>query len=176
MNRLQRLVREAAGYSLVELVMVMVILAITLTALTTVFVQGSTAELDTNRRFQSQLEATTAFDKLRRDVHCASSATIAGSPPTMTLAGCASGSVSWCTVLVSTGRYKLYRKTGATCNNTGKLYGDYLTSSSVFTYTASVVDTSLAKVRADIRVNVNTANALDAFELADDIILRNSTR
>ena len=173
MRRLLRVVRGEAGYSMVELLTVMVILGTILGGLTTAFVQGSTAELDANRRVQAQLQATAAFDRLRRDVHCASSASISGT--TMTLSGCASGSASWCSVGSGT-RYALYRKTGSSCDATGKLYADYLTSSSIFTYTAPVADTSLAKVHVDVRVNVNPTKAVDLFELVDDVVLRNSLR
>jgi type II secretory pathway pseudopilin PulG len=185
MTRLRRLLRSEAGYSLVELVTVMVVLGTVLTALTTVFVQGSKAELDTNRRSQAQLQAIGAFDRLRKDVHCASSATVSGA--TLTLSGCSSGTFSWCTLSSPNSyglapqpanAYALYRKAGSSCDNAGKLYADYLTSSAVFTYTAPGVG-SLAKVHAQFVVNVNVdpaAKPLDSFELADDIVLRNSTR
>jgi prepilin-type N-terminal cleavage/methylation domain-containing protein len=173
MRRLRRLLCHQSGYSMVELITVMVILATIMAGLTTAFVQGSTAELDANRHVQAQLQATGAFDRLRRDVHCASSASIVSA--TMTLSGCGSGSVSWCAV-GSGSRYGLYRLAGASCNTTGKLYADYLISSSLFTYTASVADTSLAKVHVDLKVNVNPSKTRDMFELVDDIVLRNSTR
>jgi type II secretory pathway pseudopilin PulG len=173
MSRLWGRVREAWGYSMVELLIVTIVLAVILGALTTVFVKGSAAELDTNRRVQAQLQAAAAFDRLRRDVHCASSATVASA--TLTLNGCASGSVSWCAV-GSGSRYGLYRQPGLTCDATGRLYADYLISPSVFAYTGSVAGTSLAKVHADVAVNVNPTKPTDTFELVDDIVLRNSTR
>jgi prepilin-type N-terminal cleavage/methylation domain-containing protein len=173
MRRLRRLLRSQSGFSLVELVTVMAVLGTILGALTTAFVQGSTAELEANRRVEAQLQATAAFDRLRRDVHCASAASIVSS--TITLTGCGSGSVSWCAIGSGT-RYALYRLAGSSCDATGKLYADYLISSSIFTYTAPVSGTSLAKVRADVQVNVDPARAVDTFELVDDIVLRNSTR
>ncbi len=172
-RRVRRLVRGESGYSLVELLTVMVILGTILGALTTVFVQGSNAQVEANRRFQAQLQATASLDRLRRDVHCASSASIAGS--TITLSGCGTGSVSWC-ALGSGTSFSLYRKSGATCDAAGKLYADYLISSAVFAYTAPVAGTSLAKVHVDIRVNVLPAKAIDTFQLTDDLILRNSLR
>jgi len=62
------------GYSLVELLIVMVILGTVLASLTTVFVSGSNAEIDLNRRFQAQQEARLALDKFRTDIHGASAA------------------------------------------------------------------------------------------------------
>jgi hypothetical protein len=173
MKRILRVVRGEEGYSMVELLTVTIILTTVLTGLTTAFIQGSNAELHANRRVQAQLQAAAAFDRLRRDIHCASSASISGT--TMTLSGCGSGTVSWCAA-GSGSRYALYRLAGSTCNSTGKLYADYLTSSSVFTYTAPVASTSLAKVRVDTRVNINPSNAIETFELTDDVVLRNSVR
>ena len=158
---------------MVELLVVTIVLTTVLTGLTTAFVQGSNAELHSNRRVQAQLQAVAAFDRLRRDIHCASSASVVGT--TMTLAGCGSGTVSWCAI-GSGSRYALHRLMGASCDSTGKFYADYLTSSSVFTYTAPVADTSLAKVHVDARVNINPSNAVESFELTDDIVLRNSVR
>jgi prepilin-type N-terminal cleavage/methylation domain-containing protein len=174
MRRLWRVVRGQAGYSMVELLTVMLVLGTIVGALTTAFVQGSNAELNANRRVQAQLQANAAFDRLRRDVHCASSASVSGA--TVTLSGCASGDVSWCAVGSGT-RYALYRKSGSSCDATGSLYADYLISTSnLFTYEVPVAATSLAKLQVDIKVSVNPANAVDTFELQDNIVLRNSLR
>ena len=188
MSRLLQVVRGEAGYSMVELLVVMVILGTILGALTTVFVQGSNAELEANRRVQAQLQTTAAFDRLRRDIHCASSASVSGA--TLTLSGCPSGTVTWCAVGSGT-RYTLYRASGATCDSSGKLYADYLTSTAgtadtqcsptsaakpLFLAISQVAATSLAKVCVDVRVSVNPAKSVDTFELLDAVILRNSTR
>jgi type II secretory pathway pseudopilin PulG len=159
---------------MIEMLIVTVILGTVLTGLTTAFVEGSNAEVEANRRVQAQTQAAAAFDRLRRDVHCASSASVSGS--TLTLSGCGAGSVTWCAVGSGT-RYTLYRKAGTSCDSSGKLYADYLkTTSGLFTYTASVAGTSLAKVHADVVVSVNPTKSVDTFEVKDDIVLRNSTR
>ena len=189
MRRLHRLVRRQAGYSMVELLVVMVILGTILTGVTAVFVQGSTAQLNANRRLQAHLQAVAAFDRLRRDIHCASStdATPGTAVGTITFSGCASGSVTW-RMCGSGTRYALYRGTTtcptipASCATTpaapatGKIYADCLTLATPFTYTAPVADTSLAKVHVDVKVSANIAKAVDTFELVDDIVLRNSLR
>lgn len=176
MNRLLRVVRWEAGYSLVELVVVLVILGTVLAGLTTAFVGGSKAEVEGNRRVQAQIQAAAAFDRLRRDVHCASSATISGAD--MTLSGCGSGSVTWSAAASSsctaTG-YTLYALS-RTSNSFTKQYADCLTSASIFSYVAPVAGTSLAKVHAVITANVNPAKAVDTFVLQDDIFMRNSVR
>ena len=176
----RRLGREQGGYSLIELLTVIVILGIVLGALTSAFVQGSNAEVDLNRRFQAQLDAGTALSRLRRDVHCASSITPAGASSSITLtlpSSCAGGGgqLSWCAVGSGT-RYGLYRMAGSTCNSTGKQYADYLTGASVFAYTAPQAGTSLAKLRVDLVINARPTKSVDSYDLVDDIVLRNSTR
>lgn len=161
------------GYSLVEMLVVMIVLTTVLTGITSAFIQGSRAELHANNRFQAQLQANQSLDRLRRDVHCASSASISGSTLSLT---CGSTTISWCSVSVATSRYAVYRKLAATCDSAGKLYADYLTSAATFTYTASVASTSLAKVHVAFDVNVNPATSVDLFQLSDDIVLRNSLR
>src|SRR5882762_5756462 len=70
--------RGQAGYSMLELLMVTVILGTVIGALTTLFVQASNAEFDMNRRFQAQQAARVAIDKMRREIHCASAITPTG--------------------------------------------------------------------------------------------------
>lgn len=176
MSRLLRVVRGEAGYSMTELLVTMIILATVLAGLTTAFVGGSKAEADANRRVQAQIQAAAAFDRLRRDVHCASSASISGA--TMTLSGCSTGSVVWSAAASSsctaTG-YTLYALS-RTFNSFTKQYADCLTSSSIFSYVAPVAGTSLAKVHAVITANANPAKPPQSFALQDDIVMRNSVR
>jgi prepilin-type N-terminal cleavage/methylation domain-containing protein len=175
-RRLRRLLRrQEGGYSLIEMVLVMAILGTILGALSTVFVEGTRAELHANNRFQAQLNATSALDRLRRDVHCASAASISGA--TMTLTGCTSGTRYWCTVTstLAPTEFALYRSTTSPCDATGKQYADYLTSSTPFTYVDHTT-TTLAKVHVDLPVNVSPGTTIDRFELTDDLVLRNSSR
>jgi Tfp pilus assembly protein PilW len=182
MTRLRGVVKRLAdegGYSLTELLTVLMILGTVTGGLTALFLSATNAEVDSNRRFQSQQNARLAFDQLRRDVHCASSATVTNSGATVALtmpAGCTNQpTVMWCALLVSTGRYKLYRKVAASCDTAGKLYADYVTSNVVFTYFAQST-ASLAKLRTTVAVNVFPAKPQDSYTLRDDIVLRNSTR
>jgi prepilin-type N-terminal cleavage/methylation domain-containing protein len=172
-----RLFREN-GYTVVELLVVMVILASVMGSLTTLFVQASNAQLDLNNRFQAQQNARVALDKLRRETHCASQASVATSTSvTLTLGSycpTGNGSVTWCTV-GSGSRYGLYRKTGAACDTTGVKWADYLTTGAVFGYTAQS-STSLAKLRVDFPINVKPKKTVESYELVDEIVLRNSVR
>jgi prepilin-type N-terminal cleavage/methylation domain-containing protein len=192
---LLRRARAERGYTLVEMLTVMVIMGIVIGGLTTVFVSASKSESDMNRRFQAQLAGRLGLDKLRREARCATQVTSAtpssSSASSITLSlpsycKTGSGSVTWCTRSISTNRYGLYRATGASCSG-GVLWADYLvpttsaptcatpTALCVFAYTAQST-TSLATLRVDLPVNLNPSNAVDLYELADNVVLRNSSR
>ena len=188
-RRTLRRLRREAGYSLIEMLTVLVIMGVVTGSLTALFVQASNAESDMNNRFQAQLTARLALDKLRREVHCASVATPTGvsSSVTITLPSyckTGSGSITWCTRSNGTNRYALYRVVGTTCTG-GVLWADYLVPTStatacsgalcIFNYAAQSL-TSLAKLGVDLPVNVKPSKTVELYELQDDIVLRNSTR
>ena len=175
--RVRALLCSERGYSLVELLTVMAILGVVMTGITALLVQGANAEVDMNGRFQAQQTARVAFDRIRREGHCASLATLTGhTKATLTLDAACGSQVSWCTVAVTgTTRYALYRQSGATCGSSGVKWADYLTSGNVFTYTAQSSQ-SLAKLSVDLPVNVKPTRTFQTYELKGDIALRNSTR
>src|SRR5260370_33880531 len=116
-----RRLRAEDGYTLVELLIVMVLMAIVLGALTTLWVSGSNTELRLNRQFQAQQAARLGLDQVRTDIHCANAAqaqTI-GAYPGIKLAfpsgGCSSSTVSWCVVpsTAMSGRFSLWRSAAA---------------------------------------------------------------
>jgi len=167
------------GYSIIELLTTMAIMSVVLGGLTTTFVSGSKAELDQNRRFQAQSTARIALDKLRKDIHCASTATTTSSSATLTMpTGCSTASnttVTWCTSQVGTAaRYRLYRYTGSSTCTSGTQIADYLTQASLFTFTQQS-SSSLAQLRVYLPVSVNGTNK-GKYPLQDTIYLRNSTR
>ena len=53
---MSRLLLAERGYSLIEMLTVLVIMGVVMTSLTTVFVQASNSETDMNNRFQAQLD------------------------------------------------------------------------------------------------------------------------
>jgi prepilin-type N-terminal cleavage/methylation domain-containing protein len=187
-----RLRGDESGYTLVELLTVLMILGVVMGGLTTVFASATSSEADMNNRFQAQQGARLALDKLRREVHCASAGTPAGSNvsaitltvPTYCKTYSGSTSVTWCTRSVATNRYALYRVNGTTCSG-GVKWADYLTPTStatvcsgalcVFNYSAQST-TSLAKLHVDFPVNPKPSRTVDTYELTDDLVLRNSTR
>jgi prepilin-type N-terminal cleavage/methylation domain-containing protein len=191
LRKLWRRVRSERGYSLVEMLTVLTIMSVVMGSLTTVFVTASNAELDMNNRFQAQLTARLALDKLRREVHCASVATPAASSSSVTLTlpsycKTGSGSITWCTRNLAANRYALYRIVGTTCTG-GVKWADFLVSTPtaatcgsptalcIFTYTGQS-PSSLAKLHVDLPVNVKPSKSVELYELVDDIFLRNSTR
>jgi prepilin-type N-terminal cleavage/methylation domain-containing protein len=172
-------VRDDRGYTLVEMLTVLVVFGTVMSALMALFVQGTNAEVDMNRRFQAQQDARVALDKIRRETHCASAVSVA-SPSSVTLSmpsycPTGNGSVTWCTASLGPSRYGLYRKTGAVCDATGVRWADHLTSANVFSYAAQS-PTSLAKLSVDFPIDVKPSRTVDAYELKDDIVLRNSVR
>ncbi len=158
----------------------MAIMGIVLSGLTTIFVSGSKAELDINQRFRAQADGRLALDKIRRELHCASTASSTGSSITLTMpTGCRTASnttVTWCTgqVGTSTTRYALYRHEGSGTCTSGVQWADYITQASVFTFTQQS-SSSLAKVQVNVPVNLTPGKKRN-YTLQDDIYLRNSTR
>ena len=167
--------RAQSGFTMVELLISMVVMVTVVTSLTTLFVSGSKAEVDMNRRFEAQEQARVAIDRLRREVHCADLVTVTSASnitlrlpahcPTAT--GGAVTNVVWDLQSAGTNRYRL-RRASVTI-------GDYITNSSVFSYTAQS-STTLAKLNVDLRVNRNPIEGWKQWRLRTDIVLRNSLR
>jgi prepilin-type N-terminal cleavage/methylation domain-containing protein len=176
MKRLKVLRRGGGeeGFTLVELMVVMIILTAILTALTMLFVSGVRSELDSNRRYQAQHEARTALERLRREGHCASAITATSGVPTSTItitlpAACpgSATSVVYTASTSASGGYKLERA--------GVLVADYLTQSNVFTYYAPSA-ASLGRLHVDFTVDVHPSGGSTSWHLVDDIVLRNTVR
>ena len=196
---LLRRLRGQRGYSLIEMLVVLVIMGTVISALTAIIVNASNAELGMNNRFRAQQSARLALDKIRREVHCASSVTLgaAGSPSgplaaaSITLklpSGCraaagapsCSGSATLrCVTWYASGgnsRFGLYRKNGETTSG-GSKYIDYLTLPNLFNYTTPVAGSrKLPKVNVDFPVNLKPPKTNNSYELKDDILLRNAAR
>jgi prepilin-type N-terminal cleavage/methylation domain-containing protein len=178
-ERVRSRLRGEAGYSLVEMLTVMVIMSIVFAGITDIFVSGSKAQADQDNRFQAQLGTRLALDKIRKDIHCASDVTpFATNSVTLKLPSGCGGDVSWCTVAVtgSTNRYRLYRQAGTTCGVNGTMVADYLTSANAFpAYLHAVGCSCLASLQLDFTVSKRSSTT-DAYELTDTVFLRNSTR
>jgi prepilin-type N-terminal cleavage/methylation domain-containing protein len=186
MTRLRSRLADEGGFTLAELVVVLVILGVVLGALTQFLVSGNNAAADLTARFQAQQQGRLALDALRRELHCASAVSPTSGYPvssiTITLgAYCPSapsggGTVTWCT----TGggiRYALWRYVGSACSGTGVKKADYLTASAgkIFTgYTAATG--SRTELSVDLPVDAKSTVTSGLYELKDDIVLRNTAR
>jgi prepilin-type N-terminal cleavage/methylation domain-containing protein len=171
---LHRLAAQS-GYSLVELMTVMVILSTVLTSVTGLFVAGTKSEVDLQNRFDVQSSAVTTLARLRRDVHCASVAVVSGDTVTLTTPCTSSLTVRWC-AKGTTGRYRLYRRedAGGTCSDADTPFADYLLTNTPFSYSASTID-SLAKLKVNLSAR-DSKTMTSAFTLCDLLVLRNSKR
>lgn len=179
-RRIRGLAAGDRGYTVPEMLVVVTILGTVMGGLTALFVQASNAELDMNRRFQAQVEARLALDKLRREVHCANKIVPNGPSASITVtlgSQCKTGSgdFTWCSVSLGPSRFGLYRKGGTTCDSGGVRWADYLTVGTLFNYTAQST-TSLATLHVDLPVDVEPNRSPPVWELEDDIVLRNTTR
>lgn len=178
--------RDERGYSLVELVISMAILGFVMASISVLLVSATNAEVDMNQRFQAQTAARLGLDKLRREVHCAQSVAVSGTPaggryPTATLTipttcPTAGGlaAITWCSQ-ASGNRWELWRYPAASCSGTGRKWADNLTQAELFTYSPQST-TSLALLAVRLPVNVPSPKPTSSYVLEDDVVLRNSTR
>lgn len=185
-QRLRVRASQQAGYTMIELIAVLAIFLTVVTALTTLFVSGSRAELDANRRFEAQQNARLALDRMRRELHCSSGITnVDGTPLTATPVAairvalpshCPSAngtaiSVDYQLAANGTSRWELQRvQSGTTLP-----IADYLVEDEAFTYTAES-SSSRALLHVDFQVNVNPNEGWKTWRLVDDIVLRNTLR
>jgi len=184
LTRVRARLNGESGYTLPEVLVVLSIVVIVVSSLAGVFVAASNAEARANLRFRAQLQARVGLNKLRREVHCASAATVSTTSLTLTLptpptgtTACPTGvgQFTWCTIGSGT-RWQLDRIAGATCTSTGAVkWADYLTSANIFpspTYTAPTT-TSLGKVHVDLSVNISPSKP-GTYRLVDNVVLRNT--
>jgi prepilin-type N-terminal cleavage/methylation domain-containing protein len=186
-------VGSESGFTMVELLVTMAILATVMGGLTSMFASGLKGEADLDRRFRAQQQLGLALDRMKREIHfaCDQTATaIVGPASTVTIdmaggtpASCATPTqVTWCVRLISTARYGLYRVAGATCTG-GTLLADYITSATPFTlYPFNMTASSspslcncyaLARLRVDLTVQT-TAGRAGVYRRVTEIAFRNS--
>ena len=184
--------RKAGGFTLIEMVTVLAILGIVLSGLLAVFVSGTKAETDMNKRFQAEQQTRIALTTLRNEIHCASGATTnaTGSALTLSLGAYCSNppaastyQVTYCTELLGPQHYALFRQLGApaTCDGSGTKMADYLVCGTLFSTCGTFFGYSAAsgimpRILVDLPVNVDPSIAAHTYELQDAITLRNSTR
>jgi prepilin-type N-terminal cleavage/methylation domain-containing protein len=183
------------GYTLVELLIVLMLLLVVITALTDSFASATKAETEQTLRADNQQAAREALERMRKDIHCASGAStqqmvdpITGNPTgnyvlnlTVTSGQCLgvtnlSSGVQWCTSSVggSTTRYQLFRTVSGTCNSANALFElDYITKANLWSL-PTCTSGRLQTVSVDVPVNRNIAKRpRQTYELVDTIALRN---
>jgi prepilin-type N-terminal cleavage/methylation domain-containing protein len=164
------------GYTLIEMLTVVVILGTVMSGLMVLFVQGTSAEMDMNARFQAQSDARLALDRLRRDLHCASGATSSSATSVTVNDACVPGGVlTWCASTLS-GRTQLFRVVGAACSTSAPRYADYLVSGKTYFAYQAQSTTGLALLYVCIPVNTKPKRTVDTYALQDRIVFRNSSR
>jgi prepilin-type N-terminal cleavage/methylation domain-containing protein len=194
-QRASRRVSPAAegGFTLIEMLVVMVILLAVLAPLTGSYVSAQIAQVDQTRRLDAQENARQALDRMRKDIHCAHGVTdpytndsggytiVMTETNTTGQAECpgliqtnASG-VQWCTVPVAgaTNRYRLYRENDADneCTGSGSTFmTDYLTRPDLWA-SPTCVTGQYATVEVTMPVVIDPSAG--KYELSDEIALRN---
>ena len=134
---------EEGGYTMMEMLVVMVILGVVLGGMVTLFSAGINAEVDQTHRYEAQQDGRIALDKLRREIHsgCTISTPSNYNAPMSTVTiyfstdSCASGthSVTWCTTGSGT-HYALYRIVATSCTGATQKFADFLTGGNIFVY------------------------------------------
>jgi prepilin-type N-terminal cleavage/methylation domain-containing protein len=170
---MRRRLSDQRGFTVIELLIVMVLMGIIMSAVVNVFVSGTRAGADANARLAAQQNTRIALDRLDYEGRCATSASLisSGAGVTLTLPSrCsnASGTVTWCV----TGGI-LERFPSATCSGTAQIYVRNVTSATPF----SLITASGDLPRLAITITSNeTQSAADAATLTDAITLRNAAR
>lgn len=181
MRRLRARLGDERGYSLIELIVSMSILASVMASVSILLVSATNSEVDMNRRFQAQTDARIGLDRLRREVHCAQSVAISsgGAAATLTIPSTCPTSggltaITWCTK-VNGSRWDLWRYEGSSCSGTGRAWAGSINQSLIFSYSAQSTS-SLAYLSVSLPVNVQGSKTISSYVLDDNIVLRNSTR
>ena len=170
------MIRRENGYTLIELLVVTAILGTILGSITVLFVNGSRAEADLNRRFRAQQDGRVAVDKMRREIHCADQITPAGpiNSITVRLPGSCPTAVGGAATNVTYDMAGSGQKWQLRRNSV--VLADFVTEQNAFNYTAPVAGVSLGKLRVTLPINTQPTNGLKEWRLVADIVLRNTTR
>jgi prepilin-type N-terminal cleavage/methylation domain-containing protein len=147
---------DEGGFSLVEMLVVMIIMGVIMGGIVKLFTAGINSNADLNRRYQAQQDGRLALDKLRREIHGACTISTPATyntpvnsvtlyyPADLCVAGSPGSTVTYCTVFVAASpvgvnpnviaHYSLYRKTGASCTGATQIVADFLTAANIFDY------------------------------------------
>src|SRR6478752_8293157 len=191
----RRVLAGQGGFTLVELLAVMIVLLIVLAPLTGSFVSSLNAQVDQTRRFYPQENARMALDRMRKDIHCAHGVTdpyenaAGGQTIVMTetnttgqaecpgLLQTNSSAVQWCTIPVdgAVDRFRLYRENDPDneCDGAASTFMvDYLVRTDPWASPTCVIG-QYPTVEVTLPVNLDPTNhASSTYTLSDEIALR----
>jgi len=178
--------------TLIEMLVTITIMGLVVAAIAGLLVEAAKTQVDVANRFQAQQDAVLALNKLRREMHCATAMTGPGagasSYATITLATqCVTGggtTVTWCTQPAyagSTNQFNLVRVTGTysgSCDPTsiGMTFAEHLTTANIFSSYTCPTASSLGYVSVNLPVDTTPNDSKQAYDLTDDIVLRNTQR
>jgi prepilin-type N-terminal cleavage/methylation domain-containing protein len=183
------------GFTLIEMLVVMIVLLAVLAPLTQSFVSADVAQIDQTRRFDAQENARQALDRMRKDIHCAHGVTdpytndsggqtivmtetnVTGTAECPGLVETNASAVQWCTIPVAgaTDRYRLYRENDpdTTCDgNSSTFMVDYLTQTDIWA-SPTCITGQYPTVEVTMPVDVDPSKKPGAYTLGDQIALRN---
>jgi len=179
---------QERGYTLVELLIVMLIMLVVIGGLADGFASATKAEVDQVKRASDQQNARQALQRMRLDIHCAVSVQPAAAQGTgylLTLPqpnpDCpgvqtsGNSAVQWCTVQISTSRWTLYRST-IDCSNPADatFQVDYVTQANVWP-TTTCTSGEIPTVAVDMPVNRDPIKRPGrTYRLQDTIAMRNA--
>jgi|SRR5579862_1439098 len=172
------------GFSLIELLAVMVILGFVMTGIISLYLSGTNSQARLSSAFQAQSGLHLALDKMRKDVHLSCSQT-AQSATSVTLSETPCDGtvlVTWCTQ-ANGSFYSLYRVSGSSCTG-GADWADYLTSGSIFSYlgpnqtntTPATGSYALPRLHVDMTINPTPTSGSTSFRVVDDLVFLNGAR
>ena len=188
LERCYRRLAPTDGYTLIELIIVMALLLIVIGVLTDGFASATKAETDQTSRAIDQEAARQTLERITKDIHCASAATVSSTSGGYLLnltetggycQGVTTGSsgVQWCTSSVggSTTNYALYRTVSGTCDAANAIFQEsHLTSGNVWS-TPTCTSGQLPTVAVNMPVNRDPINRPGrAYTLSVAIALRNA--
>ena len=173
--------KSAAGFSLIELLVVMVVLSIILGTLTASFSAAFAGEGRAFAQATAEENARMALNRIRLDIHCATSVstTLDGLVTLGEDSACpglkGATSVKWCTKKYSDNRWRLYRETGPNCGDSSMLMVDHLVLANPWSLVTCLPKRAQA-LGVQFYVNVTPGKPQNGYKLGDEIALRNSVR
>ena len=168
---MRRLVREEAGFTLIELVVVTFVTVVLLAGLANMFTSGLRTSSTLSSTLASQANSHIALDRLEFETRCSSQATLLSSGAGVALTipdwcSHASGTVSWC---VASGT--LTRYTSSNCSGSGQAFATKITSATPFSCIATVGDYPQLQIALTVNFGTTTGTAVST---TDRIAMRNA--